>query len=87
LNNRYDGHWKAYVDGQPAPLLRCNYIMQGVQVPAGPHQVSFKFEPPTGGFWLMLGCVVFGLALCGVVAYAERKANPPGDPVAKRGKK
>ena len=30
-------NWRAYVDGQPAPLLRANHAFQAVQVPAGRH--------------------------------------------------
>jgi hypothetical protein len=46
LNDRFDPQWTVTVDGQPATLLRCNYLMRGVQVPAGTHTVRFKFEMP-----------------------------------------
>jgi hypothetical protein len=46
LNDRYDPQWTVTVDGQPAALLRCNYLMRGAQVPAGAHTVRFKFEMP-----------------------------------------
>src|SRR5262249_60472105 len=35
LNDRYDPNWKVRVDGKPELLLRCNYLMRGVAVPAG----------------------------------------------------
>jgi len=37
--------WRAYVDGQPAPILKADGIFRGVKVPAGEHRVSFRFEP------------------------------------------
>jgi hypothetical protein len=37
--------WQAYVDGQPAEHFRCNYILRGMRVPAGNHEIVFKMEP------------------------------------------
>src|SRR5439155_12236049 len=44
LNDKFDPDWKVWVNGQPAKLLRCNYLMRGVQVPAGESKVRFHFE-------------------------------------------
>jgi len=46
LNDRFDTAWKVMVDGQPAALLRCNYIMRGVQLAPGAHTVEFTFQIP-----------------------------------------
>jgi thiosulfate reductase cytochrome b subunit len=46
LNDRYESHWKVLVDGRPDTLLRCNFIMRGVYLPAGQHTVEFRFQPP-----------------------------------------
>jgi hypothetical protein len=48
LNDRFDPAWSVTVDGQPASLLRCNYIMRGVQLPPGAHTVEFTFQIPIG---------------------------------------
>ena len=48
LNDRYDPQWTVTVDNRPATLLRCNYIMRGVQVPAGEHTVCFSFHVKPG---------------------------------------
>jgi hypothetical protein len=67
LNDKYDPNWKVWVDGQPQPLLRCNYLMRGVQVPAGTHTIDFRFEPPAGGLYVSLAaigaCLLLGVAL------------------------
>jgi hypothetical protein len=78
LINRYDPNWEVQIDGHAAPLLRCNFIAQGVQVPAGRHTITFRFAPPVKGFWLMSACVAFGLLLCGVLAVATRLGGRGG---------
>lgn len=45
LNERYDPRWQVTVDGVVQKTLRCNFIMRGVPVPAGNHQVVFRFQP------------------------------------------
>ena len=48
LNDRFDPAWRVTVDGRPAPLLRCNYLMRGVQLAPGDHTVEFTFQIALG---------------------------------------
>lgn len=41
----YEKGWNAFIDGEPAEYLRCNYILRGMRVPEGNHTIEFKFEP------------------------------------------
>jgi len=64
LNDRFDPNWKVLVDGKPEPLLKCNYIMRGVQVPSGSHQVEFRFEPEVRGFYVSVAALGAAVLLC-----------------------
>jgi len=53
--------WSAYVDGERQPILRTNYAIRGVEVPAGKHEVVFRYEPPSlaaGGRLTLLAGVI-----------------------------
>jgi hypothetical protein len=39
--------WNAFIDGQPAPHFRADWILRAMYVPAGEHTVEFRFEPDT----------------------------------------
>lgn len=58
FNDRWDEHWHATVDGRPAPLLRANYIMRGVALPAGEHMVEFRYTPPVPALKFTLAAIV-----------------------------
>jgi hypothetical protein len=80
LNDRFDPNWRVRVDGHPAQLLRCNYLMQGVFVPAGSHIVQFRFRPPLLALYVSLAGIAVGLvcACVQVVATARpRQTEPP----------
>jgi hypothetical protein len=41
----YDKGWNVYVDGKLTPYAKVNYILRGMPIPAGEHEIVFKFEP------------------------------------------
>jgi hypothetical protein len=41
----YPEGWQAKIDGKPAQILRANYTLRALIIPAGSHSIEMKFEP------------------------------------------
>jgi hypothetical protein len=82
LNDKFDPDWRVLVDGKPAGLLRCNFIMRGVYLPkAGSHTVDFKFQYPDRPLCVTLTAIATGVVLCGFLFYTRRRPAPaPAQP-------
>jgi hypothetical protein len=75
FNDKFDPNWQVLVDGKPAELLRCNFIMRGVYLTPGAHTVEFNFSLPKGPFYVSLSAILFGILLSGGLLVWQRRAN------------
>ena len=83
LNDLHHPDWKVTVDGKPAQLLRANYLMRAVQVPAGQHTVEFRYAPSSKGVLVSFGGLGLALMMGGWMIWPRwrrRVIAPSGDP-------
>jgi hypothetical protein len=79
----YDAGWKAFIDDKEVPIVRVNYVLRGIPVPAGNHHIQLRFEPQGYllGHTLTMIFGLVGLALILLVAFLtwnrNRKATQP----------
>ncbi|TRX20765.1 YfhO family protein [Flavobacterium franklandianum] len=73
----YRNGWKVTIDGKTAGIFRVNYVLRGMQIPAGKHTIEFKFEPQvvqTGSMITLFSFIGMMLLLVGGI-YVEKKKS------------
>jgi len=61
LSENWYPHWTATIDGAPTPILRSDFALRAIAVPAGKHEIQMTYSSP----W-----VVFGFKMAGACALA-----------------
>ncbi len=80
LNDKYDPSWRVTVDGQPANYFRCNFLMRGVALTPGKHEIAFDFVPAVKGLYFSLTGILIGVVLCGLLAVTRRPEESSSAP-------
>jgi uncharacterized membrane protein YfhO len=74
LTDAYYPGWEVRIDGEPAPIHRANVMFRAVAVPAGAHNVVFRYRPASFRVGLIISLSAAGLlALTSVIWWARRR--------------
>jgi len=76
LNDKYDSDWRVRVDGKPADLLPCNFLMRGVEIPQGRHRVVFTYRPYLVPFLISMAACAVLVVWGGMRVVSGRKREP-----------
>jgi len=74
----YPNGWYASIDGNEVPHYNVNYALRGMPVPAGAHDIEFRFEPKvvqTGSNITLGSTIVLVLVMLGGLVYGYRKKD------------
>jgi len=75
LNDIYVPGWQAWVDGNPSPIYRADYLFMAIPVNAGKHSIEVIYRPwgfSAGKWILLLSAVPISLSLA--FDFARRRA-------------
>ncbi|GGW88232.1 YfhO family protein [Salegentibacter mishustinae] len=71
----YQPGWQAYLDGEKVEHVRANYLLRAMNIPAGEHTVTFRFEPEvvnTGSSIALASSIILVLIILGGFYYKSR---------------
>lgn len=63
----YEKGWKAYIDGEEAPIIRADYILRALQIPGGNHKIEFVFAPESMRISNILSLIASIILVGGIV--------------------
>ncbi|HKG68047.1 MAG TPA: YfhO family protein, partial [Segetibacter sp.] len=74
----YEAGWNAYIDGKKSDYCKVDYVLRGISIPAGKHDIVFIFEPKVyslSNTITLWGCIALYLMILGAVVVYLRQNN------------
>jgi hypothetical protein len=79
----YPKGWKATIDGKEVPILRADYVLRALEIPAGKHVIEFRFEPKPyliGNKVTLASSWVLLLIVLGCLGWSLKNSDHPVNP-------
>ncbi|MBD3637641.1 MAG: YfhO family protein [Crocinitomicaceae bacterium] len=70
--------WKAYIDGEEVPIIRVNYVLRAIEVPAGEHTIEFAYNLPSfkrSGTFSWIGSILVLLMIGAGIFYETKRTD------------
>ena len=77
----YPHGWHAFIDSKPVNHSNVDYVLRGMEIPAGEHVIEFKFEPKvvqTGSKIALASSILVGLLVVMGIVFGIRKKGLDG---------
>ena len=78
----YNRGWRAYIDNTEAPIIRTVFVLRGLSIPAGQHDIRFSFHPAsyyTGRTIQIIASILLYLLII-AAGFKEWQASTAGKP-------
>jgi len=76
----YPKGWEVYIDGTKADYVKTDYVLRGMYIPAGNHEIEWRFEPVsfyTGRTISIIANILIALILiAAIIFYGMKKKKP-----------
>jgi uncharacterized membrane protein YfhO len=74
----YNRGWNAFIDGKQTEIVKTNYALRGLAIPAGSHKIEFRFEPTSyklGNTVALISSIFIYLIVFGGLFMAWKNSN------------
>ena len=64
--------WHISIDGEPVEMARVNYVLRGLDIPSGDHEIIFRFDPQSihiSGFFFISNFLYFSFYLFQILIF------------------
>jgi len=76
----YPKGWDVFIDGTKANYVKTDYVLRGMYIPAGNHNIEFRFEPQsfyTGRLISIIANIFVALLIIATIIFYARKKQKP----------
>ncbi|WCO68224.1 YfhO family protein [Iamia majanohamensis] len=77
ISEAWSRGWSATVDGEPAPVVRADGVVQGIPVPAGRSVVTLTYRPPGLRLGTWISAATAASLLLGLLVDGRRRQRQP----------
>ncbi len=76
----YPKGWNVFIDGDRADYVKTDYVLRGMYIPAGNHEIEWRFEPKSFTIGRMVSIIanilVALILIATIIFYAMKKKKP-----------